>query len=288
MTDIKNRSPIDVDMLTMALQAGDLDTGWWLDTHTGEVIPEPDAKGSRDERATIASKQASPDRYVDIEPLPNDVMLALMESFVATLEDEHFCQGLYQALAKEQAAWHFKGALACDPAHEDSWYAFKEQFYALQARQWARDKGLEYEIKKAPDDFTSTVIDSHTHAGLGLLQLQMPEQNGYRRYEIRRASNDKAITLTAYHADSGAKEQVIAETGLTDQQLQGLNPILEQVTFDITGHARGQDDQPVNKISSSLIVQLPDYRIEVSGPPVAGGVPHQLATLFNVLLGLGS
>ena len=64
----KVKSPaIDIDMLTMALQAGDLDTGWWLDTHSGDVIPAPEENGDTIEQQLIEKHQRDPERFVVIE-----------------------------------------------------------------------------------------------------------------------------------------------------------------------------------------------------------------------------
>ena len=116
MTRQAIKSPaIDIDMLTMALQAGDLDTGWWLDTHSGDVIPAPAENGDAVDQQLIDEQLITPERYIVIEPIPESVHLELMESYIATLEEEEICASLYQALEKNPPVWHFKNALSAAP-----------------------------------------------------------------------------------------------------------------------------------------------------------------------------
>jgi hypothetical protein len=85
MTKSADKPPaIDIDMLTMALQAGDLDTAWWLDTQNGDVIPAPEPDGDAIEQKLIKERQRSPDRYIDIKPIANSIHIELMESYIAT------------------------------------------------------------------------------------------------------------------------------------------------------------------------------------------------------------
>ena len=103
MTIQRSKAPaIDIDMLTMALQAADLDTSWWLDTHSGDVIPAPEDSGDAAERRLIKAQQQHPDRYIAIEPIDEAVHIELMQSYVATLEEETLCDALHEALAKKK------------------------------------------------------------------------------------------------------------------------------------------------------------------------------------------
>jgi len=81
-------------------------------------------------------------------------------------------------------------------------------------------------------------------------------------------------------ADS-TSERVIAQVALSDQQLQGLNAVLEQVRPNLTLQP---DERPVDGVWCRLIVWQAHGRIEISSALTAGSVSYQLQTVFNVLL----
>lgn len=284
MNKLENMPGVDLDMLTMALQAGDLDIGWWLDTENGEVIPKPDPAGGAEEQAILKAGQKQPDRYIDIEPLSVSMVVELMESFVATLDDEKFCVQLQEALAREQAVWHFKGALATNPEHEETWYAFKEQFYALQARQWLRDMGYEYEEKVASeisDDFNATLGQVAEQI---MLELVVSYPAGRRRYVVWQASEpDTGLTLTVYQGANKTTDQVIGETAIDNSQLDGINHVLDQLSVRI-GQAPG--GAVTDQSQARLSIYASEHQSEVIGPLKPGSIHDQIQTLFNFLLSL--
>lgn len=213
-------APVDLDMLTMALQAIDEGSNWWLDTESGEVMLEVagDYRSQPGEEAN---------RYIDIEPITRQVLLELMESFIATIDEPACCDKLYAALEKNQADWHFKQALAEHPQSEDNWYAFKNQFYALQARQWLRDRNLEYQIIAS-----DTVDDAQATNNLILLSLDIQVQP-LRRFVIWQTIAESEIILTAYEDDS--KQNVMAECPINTYQLQAIEQLLKQEAPQLMG-----------------------------------------------------
>lgn len=285
MTRQDNKAPIDLDMLTMALQVSDLDTGWWLDISSGEVIPGLDPKGSAQEQSVLQSRRSNPDRYIDIEPLPTAVLVDLMQSFISTLHEHSFCNALRQALRQEQAAWHFKRTLANNSEHEESWYAFKEQFYALQARQWAREQGLEYEIKSVlidqDNNFARTL---NTSQGQILMVLALPGANEHRRYVVWQSPQQPGeVTLTVYRGADESVEQVIGETSLDQKQLESINHVLGQMTADIQLLPIADSTQTPQ---ARLQINAGENQINLSSTLKAGTIQDQLQTLFNFLLGI--
>ena len=216
------KSPaIDIDMLTMALQAGDLDTGWWLDTHSGDVIPAPEENGDSVEQQLIDKSHRDPDRFIVIEPVAETIHFELMESFISTLEEEAACAQLYEALQKKQPGWHFKNVLSGMPECEDEWYAFKEQFYALQARQWLRDRLLEY--KEVSEGFVEKQIQTVQEASrdtITWLELKLEHENQQRRYLIWQQDSELMLTLIQ-------QQQLLAEKPVNQHQMSGINHILE-------------------------------------------------------------
>jgi hypothetical protein len=240
------KSPaIDIDMLTMALQAGDLDTGWWLDTHSGDVIPAPAENGDALDQQLIDEQQTSPDRYIVIEPISESVHLELMESYIATLEEEEICESLYQALEKNQPVWHFKNALSGAPECEDNWYAFKEQFYALQARQWLRDRYLDYrEVAQNPEQENSFTADLFAGEAKACLDMSVNHQGEQRRYLV--SQQDSELVLTLFVEQQG-QQQLLAESSINQNQLDGINHILEtyRAYIDVNANERALNVQMI-------------------------------------------
>ncbi len=271
----KVKSPaIDIDMLTMALQAGDLDTAWWLDTHSGDVIPAPEENGDTVEQRLIEKSQHDPERFVVIEPVSQTIHYELMESFISTLEEEAACAELYEALQKKQPGWHFKNVLAGMPECEDDWYAFKEQFYALQARQWLRERLLEYkEYKEAGEEVSDRHIPLQPTSSetLTCLELTVDYNEQQRRYIVWQ--QDSEMMLTLFY-----QQQLFAEVSINEHQISGMNHIIEtyrpyigsnlndQQTFDVSMTYRNTNssgliqgtlnDEPFHTLVTTLDLML--------------------------------
>ena len=126
-----------------------------------------------------------------------------MESYIATLEEAAVCELLYEALQRKQPSWHFKNALAKHPECEDNWYAFKEQFYALQARQWLRDRDLEYrEDRSFTDSSSEMAIDlGITDSPQACLELVITRTAEKRRYMIWPENNQIMLTVFSVEGD---------------------------------------------------------------------------------------
>jgi hypothetical protein len=229
MSNVTNKSRlIDIDMLTMALQAGDLDTAWWLDLRSGHVIPAPEADGDSAEQKLIALKRRQPERFIEIEPIAESIHVELMESYVATLEQQDLMESLYQALQRKRPTWHFRNALASAPESEDNWYAYKEQFYALQARQWLRDRGLE---PTADEQADAGIPAKSTEDAPPCMELLLSDMELLRRYVIWFV--DDSLRLVVFVPDHNASEQMLASTTINEHQLTGLNRIVESFTLRI-------------------------------------------------------
>ena len=281
MSKKPKKSPaIDIDMLTMALQAGDLDTGWWLDTHSGHVIPAPEADGDHVEQELIAEKRRRPNRFIEIEPIEEAVHHELMESYIATLEQDEFCDSLYAALQRKRPDWHFKNTLANSPEYEDNWYEFKEQFYAMQARQWLRDRDLE---PRAAESFDADAQMSTAQAlaeGSNWFQMDFTIRmhNQIRRYVIR--PRDTELLLVAIGPVADEPEQTLAEMHINEYQLSGINRILEDIRPQIGLVPAVQSDYASLRFSNETGSGV----IHVS--ELGGGPFRQLAEQLDMLLGI--
>lgn len=279
MTKSADKPPaIDIDMLTMALQAGDLDTAWWLDTQNGYVIPAPEPDGDAIEQKLIKERQRSPDRYIDIKPIANSIHIELMESYIATLEHAELCESLYASLQRQQPVWHFKKALASAPEHEDNWYAFKEQFYALQARQWLRDRDLESKEYTTEIQTKSTFELKVADSMQSCMELTLSATMEKRRYIIWK--QEQQIMLTGFIQEGDTEEQLLSEVQINANQLSGINRIIE--TY--------QPHMEVNVVESTENANLYFSNTESSGvlqgSYTEDGVFQQLMVMLDMLLGI--
>lgn len=263
------KAAVDIDMLTMALQASGDDGCWWLDTRSGEVL-----FGSPSERPQSDSESGS-SRYIDIDPIEAEILLELMESFIATLDEEACREKLQTALQRQQADWHFKQALAHHPAEEDDWYAFKDQFYALQARQWLRDRDLEH--RQVNEEAQPTIADylATTDQDV-LLSLSIQSKPG-RRYVLWQTSGDlESMTLTAYENES----DVLAETNINAHQYQGIERLLRQQTLSITRQ------QAIAGLEVILECSTDNGQLQFTGLMQTGDWLDQLQTTLGLILAL--
>jgi len=285
MNNVPSKAPaIDIDMLTMALQAADLDTTWWLDTHSGNVIPAPEADGDAVEQKLVRESQRSPERFIEIDPVTDLVHLELMESYIATLEQAEICESLYEALQRKPAAWHFKNILASAPESEDNWYAFKEQFYALQARQWLRDRGLE--SREVPVDNVLTGNNQPQQAVTGdapsCLELTLGDSEPGRRYLIWQ--RDGQLLLTVYTRSVQGDEQSLAEIEINVHQLTAISRAIE--TFHPTIEIqRPEVEAPLD---ASLWFSNMAYEGRINGTISENSLFKQLASQLDMLLGIPS
>ena len=276
----KKAPAIDIDMLTMALQAGELDTGWWLDTHSGHVIPAPETDGDHVEQELIAEKRRRPDRFIEIEPIEDEVHLELMQSYIATLEQDEFCEALYAALERKRPDWHFKNALSNSPEYEDNWYEFKEQFYAMQARQWLRDRDLESRaaepVEVSEDWSTADAIAQGSN--WFLMDLTIRLHNQVRRYVIR--PRDTELLLVAIGPVADEPEQTLAEMHINEYQLSGINRMLEELHPQIGLVPAVQSDYASLRFSNETGSGV----MHVS--ELGGGPFRQLTEQLDMLLGI--
>lgn len=260
-------SPVDLDMLIMALQADDGVT-WWLDTSNGEVTPGPIEEIHAGAGIPIS-------RYINIKPIPSGVLPTLMESFIATVDEQACCHKLQAALRHRQADWHFKQALAEHPEFEDDWYAFKEQFYTLQAGQWLRDHNFEGRTACRPTE-VAAVADSSSGTQAVLLSVQIQSEPPVRYVLWKPHETADELTLTAYDGE----DRMLAETGINKNRLCVIENLLGQTDLRLCT-ARSSDG-----IRVILHYAVCDGNMRVDGYLRSGNRLDRLQSSLALILGL--
>jgi len=201
-----------------------------------------------------------------------------MESYIATLEHVELSESLYASLQRKQPAWHFKKALASAPECEDNWYAFKEQFYALQARQWLRDRELEskeYLTEAEP----RTALELRTTDSIrSCMELSVSVTVQKRRYVIWQQDGQTLLTVFVQEGDSD--EQLLSEVQINDHQLSGINRIIEtyQPGINIESGSIALD--------ANLCFSNANSKGEIQGSYTEGEVFQRLAMTLDMLLGI--
>lgn len=259
--------PVDLDMLIMALQSDD-DVTWWLDTTSGGVTPGPIEE--------IHPGPAIPlSRYISVKPIPVNVLPSLMESFIATVDEQACRHKLQAALQQKQADWHFKQALAEYPHFEDDWYAFKEQFYTLQARQWLRDRDLESRtIDQQVNNLPAVGGSADSRLILLSLQIQSEPLVRYVLWQPREQADES--TLTAYDAE----DHVLAEAGINKNRLHAIEALLVRADCGLSAVKKS------GKTGVALYYATSDGEMRIEGYVQQGNWLDQLQSSLALILGL--
>jgi len=130
---------LDLPRLEQALLSQDAGAHY-LDLDTGSVlrvapgVPAPGAEEKYD---------VQPDRYLAIEPLTLDELLAMRAAFLFGLHDPHAHTLLRHALSGRRPLRTFDYELEKLPQLQDSWQAFQARQARERALEWLDSNGLE-------------------------------------------------------------------------------------------------------------------------------------------------
>ena len=143
---------IDRDDLLAALDSGDPELSWFLDTETGEVLLltgffdgwEDDKEDETDEETELrrAVRDGDP-RYRYIEPISSHESFRFMEDFIDQLPEGEAADELWKALDRHRPFRSFKDALYQFPDVREQWYRYQERRQEEYAREWLESEGIE-------------------------------------------------------------------------------------------------------------------------------------------------
>lgn len=140
------RIPVDIEMLTNALDDHSDEHQWCLDLETGEIIFVSDIALEEDDELATAMKE-KPERFRFIEPLPSTQAFQVMAEFVESLKEEKAAKALFRALNGPRPFRNFKDALLSFPAIRDEWFSYHDKRYRDFAIAWLKEEGIEAEIQ---------------------------------------------------------------------------------------------------------------------------------------------
>jgi len=134
---------IDVPRLEQALFSQD-DAEQYLDLETGSVLrvaPGQAAPGAEEKY------HVQPERYLAIEPLALDDILAMREAFLFSLHDPHAHTLLSHALSGRRPLRTFDYELGKLPQLQPAWQAYQARQARELAFEWLHANGLEAVIR---------------------------------------------------------------------------------------------------------------------------------------------
>ena len=141
------RLTIDAKELIMALESQNDGGSYFLDLHTGEVLPVIWEEGVCEENDELMERvETEPERYRRIEPLPSSVGYTVMADFVESVSDSEIARRLEEALRKRHPFRRFKDARLDYPELQEEWFRFHKQEFTCLAKEWLKAEGIEAEL----------------------------------------------------------------------------------------------------------------------------------------------
>jgi hypothetical protein len=110
--------------------------GWFLDTHTGDILLHGDGVENLQEDFPHG------ERYLNIETLPSDEAFQIMLDFVEQLDDQQFALHLSEVLKKPKPFRNFKLALEDNESFRDAWFVFELDQLTGLAEKWCADNDI--------------------------------------------------------------------------------------------------------------------------------------------------
>jgi hypothetical protein len=141
MATLPDGKPIDMEMLEVAMEDGDLTHTYFLNTFTGEVVFLSEY-GDPDEQEKLVAEIDGSNQYVRIERTPSFQAYEWMVNFkeeVVAPQDEIAARRLSYALDGKGAFSRFKHALYHgDGKWVQAWYAWRKQRLIEAAEAWLK------------------------------------------------------------------------------------------------------------------------------------------------------
>jgi hypothetical protein len=134
---------VDSEMLIMALDDHSLETSWFLDRSTGEVVPCSDMMDIDPDDEIYAALEDDPFRFKRVEPLPSRRGFDVMASFAEEVATGRAQSRLVSALEGRKPFRAFKDALFDTPELREAWFSYSQAKYLELAQEWLDDNDIE-------------------------------------------------------------------------------------------------------------------------------------------------
>jgi hypothetical protein len=139
-----------------AIGQGSVESKYYLDIETGEIIwlPDPDIAEDEfeDDRARIDSDTTN--RYQRLPIVNSYEGYRNMEDFIEILPDGKLKEALYIAINGQGAFRRFKDVLLGYPEERESWFKFEHHRNLERAKEWLEE--LDIEMNRYSNEDTGT------------------------------------------------------------------------------------------------------------------------------------
>ncbi len=140
MFKLPNGKPIDIDMVELALEDGNLENSYCLNIQTGEVTFLSELTDTADEREKRLEEIEASDDYIPIERIPSHEAYQWMEDFVAEIvapKDAQTAEKLSIALMGKGAFRRFKNVLHhVGEEWVQAWYHWRDDQLYKAMKEW--------------------------------------------------------------------------------------------------------------------------------------------------------
>lgn len=142
MATLPNGTPIDMDMLEVAMEDADLANRYFLNMVTGEVVFFSDYLGLSEEDERLSEEIDGSNDYVAVERIPSHEAYQWMVDFVDGVvapADENAAEKLSIALDGKGAFRRFKDTLhRVDERWQQEWYQWKDKRLKAAVEEWVQ------------------------------------------------------------------------------------------------------------------------------------------------------
>ncbi len=137
---LPNGKPIDTDMVEVAMEDGNLENSYYLNTLTGEVVFLSDFTDTADEIEKRLEEIESTGNYIAIERISSHEAYQWMENFVVEIvapKDAQAAEKLSIALMGKGAFRRFKDVLhSVGDEWVQAWYRWRDDQLRTAMKEW--------------------------------------------------------------------------------------------------------------------------------------------------------
>jgi hypothetical protein len=135
--------PVDLEELSIALEAETADLRWYLDVDTGDVLlVTPEFEPAEHDGLTVTEIENEPERFVRVPPCNPQQVVDDMKAFVTSLGDATLQESLELALSASRPEKRFKTALSWLPERQQQWHAWHREHSQRRALSWLEEQGI--------------------------------------------------------------------------------------------------------------------------------------------------
>jgi len=142
--------PVDLEELSIALEAETADLRWYFDQDTGDVLlVTQEFEPAEHDGLTVTEIESQPSRFVRVPPGHPQRVIDDMRAFVTSLGDSTLQESLELALSASRPERRFKTALSWLPERQQQWHAWHRAQCQQRALAWLARQGIEPKARAA-------------------------------------------------------------------------------------------------------------------------------------------